>query len=629
MNHVVVGTAGHIDHGKSTLVKALTGSDPDRLPEEKARGITIDLGFAHAAWGGCTYSFVDVPGHERFVRTMVAGAHGIDVALLVVASDDGVMPQTREHLAILTLLGVRAGAVARTKSDLTDAETGTRRENEIADLLRGSALDGADVVAVSAVAGTGLDALRDALEAAARRAGPRPASGVARLFVDRAFAMRGFGPVVTGTLTGGPLRVEDRLTLLPHGRDVRVKRLETHGAACEVAEPGRRTSVNLAGVDLPDLPRGAALAAPGLVAPTSVLTVRLTLLPDVPAVAEGTRLRVHLGTADEEARLHLLPGPRLPGGGTAFAQLLLAAPVPALRGDRFVVRRPSPVETLGGGAVLDTARPKAKALDPSLAAALATLASGSEKAIAGLLVREAGPDGVSAAALAPRLAVPAARAAAVVDSLLRDGTALRLLPGVAATPDAAPQMVERAARLFEERRRSGAPSPLVAKGEFLARFGRGLAPDRASAWLPLLAAAGRLVVEGDVVGPPGTRPGDLTVGSAPHAERIAAAWKAGGFDPPRFLDLARDLHLKTQVVEGLVAHLVKLGTLVRLAPDVVLHQAVVDAALARLAPLQGRTMRVGDFRDLWGLSRKTLIPLLEHADRMKKTVRRGDVRVVL
>ncbi|CAG0981449.1 partial Selenocysteine-specific elongation factor, partial [Gammaproteobacteria bacterium] len=304
MARVLVGTAGHIDHGKSALVRALTGTDPDRLPEEKARGITIDLGFAHAAWEGTTFSFVDVPGHEKLVRTMVAGAAGIDVALLVVASDDSVMPQTREHLAILSLLDVRCGVVARTKADLVDDETGAVVEAEIAELVAGTFLEGAPVVAVSAHTGRGIDALKEALFREASAADLRdPSARPARLFIDRVFTMKGFGPVVTGTLDSGRVRVEDRLTLLPEGRELRVRRLEVHGEERDTAEAGERTSLNLAGVETADLGRGMALVAPESLEAATLLTVEVTALPDLGApIEDGLAVRLHTGTADVAAR---------------------------------------------------------------------------------------------------------------------------------------------------------------------------------------------------------------------------------------------------------------------------------------------------------------------------------------
>lgn len=646
MDRVLVGTAGHIDHGKSALVKALTGTDPDRLPEEKERGITIELGFAHASWDGVVFSFVDVPGHEKFVRTMVAGATGIDVALLVVASDDAVMPQTREHLAILSLLGVGTGLVARTKSDLVDDEMGALVDEEVAELVRGTFLEGSPIVPVSAVTGAGLDDLREALVEAARRAVPRdPERSPARLFLDRAFAVKGFGPVVTGTLAGGRVKAEDRLLLFsgkPEGKEVRVRRVEVHGEERKEARAGERTSLNLAGVEVADLGRGMTLAAPGTVVPSSLLTVEATLLSSAPPLAHGARLRLHHGTSDVPARLVLLAPPEgveppktWLGGETLLVQLLCRERVPALRGDHFVLRRPSPVETLGGGRVLDPGRPRIKRRAPLSAHAAKVLAGGTDDEFTSLLLAEAGPAGLDAPALAARLGGTRARAAALLDAAATAGRAIRIAAGSAgggntyADPSAAQEMLVRAKGLFAARRRSGSPSLLVPRGEFVEKFGRGLSPAAVEGWLALLAKGKELVLDADLVGPPGSRAADVAEPLSDFAEKVAEAWKAAGFDPPRSFEVAKTLGTKPQVVDGLVAHLLKTGVILRLSPEVAVHRDAVAGAEAKLEGVKGKTMSVADFRDLLGLSRKTLIPLLEHFDAKRKTRRQGDARLVL
>jgi len=635
MARVLVGTAGHIDHGKSALVRALTGTDPDRLPEEKARGITIDLGFAHAAWGGTTFSFVDVPGHEKLVRTMVAGAAGIDVALLVVASDDSVMPQTREHLAILSLLDVRCGVVARTKADLVDEETGAVVDAEITDLVSGTFLEGAPVVPVSALTGRGLDALRDALFREASAADLRdPSARPARLFIDRVFTMKGFGPVVTGTLDSGRVRVEDRLTLLSEGRELRVRRLEVHGEEREAAEAGERTSLNLAGIETSELGRGMALVAPGSLAVSTLLTVEVTALPDLDdPLSDGLSVRLHIGTADVAARLHLLDGgagaPSLPPGERVVAQVSALEPVAARRGDRFVLRRPSPQETVGGGRVLDVGRPRVRRRAPLSAHAAAVLAGDDERAVAVLLLSEAGPAGLEIAELANRLGVPDAAAAAHVCALVESGAALRLTPALAVAASASVEMATRADAFFAERRKAGVPTLLVGRRELLGKIARGLPETTAEAWLATLAAAKRLVVTGDQAGPPGAAASGVADEAGAFASRIEEAWRTAGFDAPGNLDLAKALGTKPQVVAGLVQHLLKSGALVRLSPEVFVHAEPLAGIEAKVAEQKGRTMSVGDFRDLLGLSRKYLIPLLEHLDRKKVTRRVGDARVVV
>jgi selenocysteine-specific elongation factor len=642
MRRVLVGTAGHIDHGKSALVRALTGTDPDRLPEEKARGITIDLGFAHAAWDDTMFSFVDVPGHEKFVKTMVAGAQGVDLVLFAVASDDSVMPQTREHLDILKLLGVSTGVIARTKSDLADEGTGALVEDEIRALVRGSFLANAPLVAVSAVTGAGLDALKAALTRAARGLVRQDRTKrVPRLFLDRAFTMKGFGPVVTGTLDGGRFAVEDTLTLFPEQHDVRVRRIEVHGEERREAWAGERTSLNLAGVERATLRRGQALVARGGLEPSSVLTVEVTWLPSVAAALEdGARLRVHLGTADIAGRVHRLganleaPAGRIfsrvfSPGSTGFAQITLDLPLPARPGDRFVLRRPSPAETVGGGRVLDAGRPRLRRRSGAdVDRVLSVLTRGDERDLADLFLLEAGPAGLTAARLAPRLGVFASSAASLLDALASSGKALRIAPALYAHAGAAASLAERATAAFAERKKSGTASVSFGKSEFKERLAKGLSPAAVDGWIAVLAASKKLALDGDRIVEPGAKAADLAGNAASFAAKISEGYRAAGFEPPRLPDLAAAVGTKPAVVDGLVSHLVKSGILVRLSPDLVVHRDVAAAAEKKLESVRGQTLGVAGFRDLLGLTRKTLIPLLEYFDSRKLTRRSGDVRKV-
>ncbi len=644
MRRVLVGTAGHIDHGKSALVKALTGTDPDRLPEEKARGITIDLGFAHAAWDDTTFSFVDVPGHEKFVRTMVAGAQGVDLVLLAVASDDSVMPQTREHLDILKLLRVSTGVIARTKSDLVDAETGALVDEEIRELVKGSFLADAPIVACSSVTGAGLDLLKKELLAAARRVVREDRSRkVPRLFLDRAFTMKGFGPVVTGTLDAGRIAAEETLTLLPEGLDARVRRVEVHGEERREAFTGERTSLNLAGIERSELQRGQALVPKGALEASSVLTAEVSILPGLDApLPDGVRVRVHLGTADVAGRLvRAVPEPEGPAGRTfrpgdaAFAQVLLESPVAARPGDRFILRRPSPAETLGGGRVLDAGRPRLKrragAGDATSSALFSVLASGDEKALSDLFLLEAGPAGLTAARLGARLGIVSAAAANLLEGLAGAGRALKITPALFAHASVAAELAGRVAALFAERRKAGSAAVALGKGEFLARLAKGLkslSPAASDGWLATLAAGKTIALDGDRVAPPGAKGADLSGEAASFAARLEELYRKAGFEPPKNFDVAKLLGTKPQVVEGLASHLVKSGLLVRLSPDLVVHRDVAAAAEAKLESVKGQTLAVAGFRDLLGLTRKTLIPLLEYFDSRKKTRRMGDVRKV-
>ncbi len=355
MRSIIVGTAGHIDHGKSSLVQALTGKDPDRLPEEKKRGITIDLGFADLDLGNVRIGFVDVPGHERFVKNMLAGVHGIDVVALVIAADEGVMPQTKEHFDICRLLGVRQGLVVITKTDLVEDELLSLVTAEVEDLVAGSFLQDAPVLPVSARTGAGLEQFRETLRSIAEKMPARSSDFVTRLPIDRAFTMKGFGTVVTGTLISGHIREADDLELLPGGQRVRARGLQVHGEAVTDAQPGQRTAVNLAGTDIADVERGMVLAKSGRLRPTQIIDVNLEMLPGAPKpIRTRSRVRVHLGSAEVLARVRVLNDTgELAPGAHDFVQLRLESPVVTVNGDRFIVRSYAPAETIAGGVVLD------------------------------------------------------------------------------------------------------------------------------------------------------------------------------------------------------------------------------------------------------------------------------------
>src|ERR1041385_1489110 len=355
MTSLIVGTAGHIDHGKSALVRALTGTDPDRLPEEKRRGITIDLGFADLQLGDLKIGFVDVPGHERFVKNMLAGAHGIDLLALVIAADEGVMPQTREHFDICRLLGVRNGLVVITKKDLVDEEMLVLVEDEARELIAVSFLENTPVIAVSSRTGAGLDELKARLAEMGKRVPPRSLDFTTRLPIDRAFSMKGFGSVVTGTLISGKITEGDELELLPANVNVRVRGLQVHNKSVHEARAGQRTAVNLAGIDTSQIERGMVLASAGRLRPTQIVDVWIDVLPGASrAVRSRSRVRFHIGAAEVLGRVRVLDGPtQIAAGSGGLVQLRLEAPVVAVHGDRFILRTYSPAETIAGGVIVD------------------------------------------------------------------------------------------------------------------------------------------------------------------------------------------------------------------------------------------------------------------------------------
>lgn len=641
MRHVVVGTAGHIDHGKSALVRALTGTDPDRLKEEKARGITVDLGFAHFLAGGVRYAFVDVPGHERFVRNMLAGAGGFDVVLLVVAADESVMPQTREHFEICRLLGIETAVVALSRSDLVDdPDLVELAELEVRDLLAGSPLADAPVVPVSSLTGAGLDRLRAALETAAAAARPRDPDGLFRLPVDRVFSVRGFGAVVTGTLVSGRVAVGSEVEILPGregagGERARVRGLEVHGAPAETGSAGERVALNLSGVRRERVERGSVVGAPGELGAGSMLDCRLEVLPGAGApVGDEDRVHVHLGAAAALARVRLLGGAAaVEPGGTALAQLRLETPLAALRGDRFIVRRYSPVVTIGGGEVVDAFPPKRSPKSPAARDSVAALAGADDREAALRFVDEAGPRGLTGAALSRRLGRPRGEVRRLAASLADAGSV-----GVAAGRAAGDSLLVSAARLralgerllarlaaFEEANRL---RPGMAVEELRERAGVPAAvADRA---LGDLAAAGRLRRDRDTVSTAG-RTVELTDREREVRDGLAAALEEAGLAPPTLADAARELEAPAPLVDAMRRLLAHEGRAVVVTGDL----AFDAGALRSLCEAVGERravnpeISVGWFKEEFGLSRKHAIPLLEWLDRERVTARVGDVRRIL
>ena len=645
MRHVVVGTAGHIDHGKSALVRALTGTDPDRLKEEKARGITVDLGFAHFVAGGVRYAFVDVPGHERFVRNMLAGAGGFDVVLLVVAADESVMPQTREHFEICRLLGIETAVVALSRSDLVDdPDLIELAELEVRDLLAGSPLADSPVVPVSSVTGAGLDRLRSALETAAAAARPRDPDGLFRLPVDRVFSVRGFGAVVTGTLVSGRVAVGGEVEILP-GRDgggeagagerARVRGLEVHGAPAETGSAGERVALNLSGVRRERVERGSVVGAPGELGAGSMLDCRLEVLPGAGApVGDEDRVHVHLGAAAALARVRLLGGAAaVEPGEAALAQLRLESPLAALRGDRFIVRRYSPVVTIGGGVVVDAFPPKRSPKSRAARDAVAALAAADDREAALLFVDQAGPGGLTETALARRLGRPRGEAGGLAAALADDGSV-----GIAAGRAAGDSLLVSAARLravgerllarlaaFEEANRL---RPGMAVEELRERAGVPAAvADRVMADL---AAAGRLRRDRDTVSTAG-REVELTDREREVRDDLARRLEEAGLAPPTLAEAARELEAPAPLVDAMRRLLAHEGRAVVVTADLAFDAGALRSL--REAVRDRRAVHpeisVGWFKEEFGLSRKHAIPLLEWLDRERVTVRVGDVRRIL
>ena len=610
---MILGTAGHIDHGKTTLVRALTGVDTDRLPEEKRRGITIELGFAPLVLDGVgTLGVVDVPGHEAFVRTMLAGATGVDLALLVVAADEGVMPQTREHLAILSLLGVRAGVVALSKCELVDDDWLALVREDVAALLAGSALEGAPVLPVSAQTGQGLAELRAALAARARALPSRDADDLFRMPVDRAFTVKGTGTVVTGTVWSGSLAREATVRILPGARTARVRGLQQHGGPVERVLPGSRAAVALGGVDVSDVARGAVLASDPQWAASRLLRATVALLDGAPALGPRTRVRFHLGTADVGARLVATGGAIRPGERRGV-RIVLDDAVAARAGDRFVLRSASPLATIGGG-IVDDPLPPHRRSRPWPAPA----ASPGEQLHR--LVEEAGAAGVERATLAVRLGVAPSAAASAIGSLARRVEAIgdrlyasgildRLVDGVVAD-------VER----FHRESPLEPGSPL---GTIRARLG---APELADAVVRRGVASRRLAVDGGLA----RIPGFSAASGGPQRERmdrLRIALESAGREPPSVGEL---MALHGAEVPALLRLLERDKQVVPVEADRYYAPAAVEALVEQMrrAMEPGREYSPAELREILGVSRKYLIPFLEYCDRRGVTGRRTGGRVL-
>ena len=623
----VVGTAGHIDHGKTSLVKALTGIDTDRLPEEKRRGITIDLGFASWITDDYQIGFVDVPGHERFVKNMLAGIGGIDSALLVVAADESIKPQTREHFAICTLLGIPSGLVAITKSDLVDREIIDLVRLEIEELVAGSFLEGKPIVPVSSVTGAGLDELRRALIESVALVGDRDSTTrVFRLPIDRVFTMKGFGSVITGTTYSGRLNVESEIEALPGGQRSRARSIQVHGESRDFALAGERTSVNLPDISLDQLHRGQQLVTPGTLRPSRVITARVDLLEDAKPLKEQSRIRFHHLSAELLGTLRFVDDTKseLAPGRSAFVQVRLESPVVAVAGDRFVIRRYSPSLTVGGGVVIDAHLPKLSR--GTRAEVLDTLASGALAERVELMAKLEGVRGIGIDEIR-------ARTGLTIEALRKELKELPKLARVAegrwvhrdVLTDFRRKSIEFLERFFKTNKIAVA----VPKGEFVQKLvPPGTDPALVNFLLMDLAREKIVAAAGDALEVPG-RSKSLGGSEGELARAIENRFAESGLQPPPVSVLINEKTHRPKMIEGVISFLVKQGTLVRIAEGVYLHRDVVASAKKTITAKKGQTIDVGQFKDLFGISRKVAIPLLELFDREGVTKRVGDSRQVL
>jgi len=629
---IIVGTAGHIDHGKSALVEALTGTHPDRLAEEKRRGITIDLGFAFLEENGVRFGFVDVPGHERFVSNMLAGAAGLDVVLLVIAADESIKPQTREHFEICRLLGVNRGVVALTKSDLVDADTTELARFEIEDFLRGTFLENAPIVPVSAKTAAGLSNLKRELHSAATQSIGKDASRPFRLPIDRAFAIKGFGAVVTGTLISGSVGADDQIELFPSRQVLRVRGVQSGGKTASRAVAGQRTAVNLAGIEHTALKRGMALAAPNRFRATTRIDVRLQLLRSAAApLKHRARVHFHANTSETIAEVHLYNTRELAPGETALAHLRLSEEILLLPGDRFIVRQFSPVTTIGGGVVLDALARRPTAEDSGRTAFLETIERNDHAEILAAMIARS-RSGITQIEIAARTGWLDAEIKASAEKLIAANRAKNvadpfLLISAALYDDVRKQILIR----VEQFHRANPLSLGITREDLRAGLGRLVRPETFRAALAELTAAKKIDVQGENVMPPGAAI-RLDTDEASTKSQIEAAFVEAGLSVPAVKEVLAKVPVDSKRADQILHLLLRDKILLRVTPELVFHRDALAHLKTRLATYKkekGDRITVPAFKDLTGITRKYAIPLLEFLDRERITRRAGDERVIL
>jgi selenocysteine-specific elongation factor len=630
--HVIIGTAGHIDHGKSALIEALTGTNPDRLEEEKRRGITIDLGFAFLQLDDVRMGFVDVPGHERFVHNMLAGAGGIDLVMLVVAANEGIMPQTREHFDICQMLGISRGIVAITKIDLVEQDATDLVKLEAEEFVRGSFLERAPIIGVCSKTGAGIEEIKAALLRVALGVPGKDASRHVRLPIDRAFVMKGFGTVVTGTLISGTLRVEQEVELLPGGKRLRIRGLHSGGHAVEQANAGQRTAVNLADIETGEIERGMVLAAPGVFRPTNKIDVRLSLLASARPLKTGARVHFHQGTTDTIAAISLLNQAQLTPGSTAFAQVQLGEPVVVLPGDRFVIRQFSPVVTIGGGTVLDAQAVRHKKRDVSVSTFLETIERGNrEETLAALAAQDA-----RGAVLGKLIA-----RTGWLETEIRE-TAKKLIatkqvrivcdhPLILTSRDRMEDVLRAIEAGIEQFHTKNPLLPGIAKEQLRGGVAGKIGPEMFRAALDELVGRGKITISGDIV-QRAKREIALTPEEAKAKEQIAREFEGAGLAAPAVAEVLKRVHMDAARSRKLLQMLIREKTLVKITEELLLHRTALEnlhRLLTGYKEQRGPKLPIPAFKELAGITRKYAIPLLEFLDREGLTRRAGDERVIL
>jgi len=634
MPHVTVGTAGHIDHGKTALVKALTGIDTDRLKEEKERGITIDLGFAHLDLGsGMSVGFVDVPGHERFIKNMLAGVGGIDFVMLVIGADESVMPQTREHLDICSLLHIKQGFTVLTKIDKVETEMVDLVEIEVREFLKGSFLEHAPILRVSSHTGEGIPQLIDTLRGSITKVAAKNENDIFRLPIDRSFTMKGFGTVVTGTLVAGRVRKEEEVEIFPAARTVRVRGVQVHGRSAAQATAGQRTALNLQGIEVGDVQRGMVLTVPRLFAPTSMFDCHLELLPSAPnAIVGRKRIRFHIGTTEVMGYAVLLGQDRLEPGHSALVQIRLEEPTFALPGDRFIIRQYSPMITIGGGEVLDAMPEKHRSTDKSVIERLRVLKEGTTEDRIIAVVEQSGLECIELSRVSARLGIVQAQLRDRVQALVKTGR-VRVVsenPFVIISASVFKQAADAAAAAVK---RFHEANPLVAgigREELKARLFGDASNALFQAVVDKLVADKKIAVAQDVIHEFG-RKVTLKADEEKIRGQIAERFRSLGLQVAPADEVIDALKVDRNTARKIIQLMLKDNVLVKINEELFVDRAAIEKLIVDIRALKSKNPRfgVGEFKNLTGVTRKHAIPLLEYLDRQRVTRRVGDERMIL
>ncbi|MEJ2110193.1 MAG: selenocysteine-specific translation elongation factor [Acidobacteriota bacterium] len=632
MRHVIVGTAGHIDHGKSALIKALTGVDPDRLKEERQRGITIDLGFAHLDQGDVQVGFVDVPGHEKFVKNMLAGVGGIDFVLLVIAADESIMPQTREHFDICRLLGVRSGIVVINKIDLVDSEMIELVQEEILETIEGSFLEGSEIISVSSKTGEGIEKLKTAIHDMALTTRLRPSNRLLRLPIDRSFSIRGFGTVVTGTLTSGGIQKDQEVELIPGGLKTRVRGVLVHGQMTGIADAGQRTAVNLQGVDLDQVSRGMVVTLPNIFNATQILDVKLDLLPSAKPLKNLIKVRFHQGTIEVLARVALLGREILMPGESTYAQLRLDAPVFCLHGDSFIIRQFSPTITIGGGKILHPNPVKHKSTDRKIMEVLQELDRGRLSDKIPVLLEVNAKRAMNLHELDALLGLPLPDLKKLCSDLAESGEIVMIeapSPILVLNSTIEALMSDTVDRV-EEFHESNALQKGISREELRKRIYDKLPSELFKYCLESLVEKRQLSLQKELVSLHG-REVQLSEEGDRLRRKIEDFYKQSGFQAPSFSQLQESVDDNPEDVRRIFYWMIKENILVKIAEDFVYHQSTLEAVKEKLKSrfASGTKFGVADFKETLDLTRKHSIPLLEYLDREKFTRRQGNERILL